>query len=120
MSQGIHFFSEISTAPLFFLLSTPHFSKIPVFPRGPVLLQFYPSVHDRMKMRNWSDKKAPSYQKKKNYQESGIRSKPSSVCIIAGINKMKVEINIGVNCSITLLVVSEIKARNSTLINLYL
>ena len=33
---------------------------------------------------------------------------------------MKVEINTGVNCSITLLIISELKVRNSTLINLHL
>lgn len=49
-----------------------------------------------------SDKEAPSCQK--NYQEeSGTRSKPSSFSIIAveiGNNKIKLEVNVGVNCCI--------------------
>ena len=124
-------FSEISTAPLFFSLSTPYFSKITVFSWGPVLLQIL-SVGS---MIEWKCEIIERFQKgydrsvgvtkrlpstKKNYQKSGIRSKHSSFCIIAGNNKMKVEINKGVNCSITLLVTSELKVINSTLINLHL
>ena len=56
----------------------------------------------------------------KSYQEeSGTRSEPSSFSIIAaetGNNR----INAGVNCYITLLVISELKVKNGMLINLHL
>ena len=52
-------------------------------------------------------------------EESGTRSEPSHFSIIAaetGNNR----INVGVNCYITLLVISELKVKNGMLINLHL
>ena len=136
--RGIHFFQKMSTAPLFFSAKENEVARTPSLALSSLpfctSVQFScNSIHafnDRIKIRTnrgllkvydqsvGVTKKALLPQK--SYQEeSGTRSEPSSFSIIAaetGNNR----INVGVNCYITLLVISELKVKNGMLINLHL